>query len=121
MSKRKRKPKKHRRPIRPSQQDADVDYWLDELEKGLNVFGASTCDLPELDPESCKTVKQYEHALRVRARLLVRWIGEIEGVAEGEEAERLFTDLMDRARLIEDGPGWIVVEKHSRRTKREKP
>ena len=114
MSKYKRRPKKHRRPIRPRHRNYDADYWLDELEKGLSRFGATSSDLPELDPESCKTDKQYRHAVRVRARFLVHQIREIEEGWRGEEAERLFGDLMTRAGLIDTGPAWFVIEKQSR-------
>lgn len=69
MSKRRYKPKRHRRPIRPRHGNDNADYWLDKLEKRLNGFGASSSDLPEFDPDSCKSEKQHQHAVRVAVAL----------------------------------------------------
>ena len=53
MGKRNRTPKKNRRPVHQRQRNDEADFWLDELEERLTVFGASSCDLPDLDGESC--------------------------------------------------------------------
>lgn len=117
MNKRKRKPAKHRRPIRPRKRRVDPNYWPEELERRLNKFGASTFDLPDLDPESCTTEKQHQHAVQVRARFLSRRIRKIEEGSDGEAAERLFGDLMDRAGLIEEAPAWFVIDKSDRKSR----
>jgi len=103
---------------RESDRPTSPDFWPGELERRLNRFGTSACDLPELDPESCQTEKQYQHAMRVRARFLARRIHEIERSSESEEADRLFGGLMTRAALIDDGPAWFVLERKARRTRR---
>ena len=113
MSKRKRR--LLRCPRRDRRDQVDPQFWSDELERILNRFGASTCDLPELDPESCQTKKQHEHAVRVRARFMSRQIREVEQQADGEEADCLFAHLMERACLLDDGPAWFAIEKASRR------
>ncbi len=75
-----RRTSSHRRPIksrkrvrqRESDRATSPDFWPGELERWLNRFGTSACDLPELDPKSCQTEKQYQHAMRVHARFLAR-------------------------------------------------
>jgi hypothetical protein len=95
----------------------DPNFWEGQLEERLNEFGASTCDLPEIDPETCKTEKQHEHAVRVRARYLARQIQAIHQGFEGELADQIFKGVMDRAQLIEDGPAWLRIEKMDRKTR----
>lgn len=123
MGKRKRKKKSTRqqRPFRPRKQNFDPDFWENELESRLNEFGVLTCDLPEIDPESCSTGIQYRHAVRVRARYLARQIRAIQQVTKGADADRLFADLMDRAALIDEGPAWFVIEKETRRLRSSSP
>lgn len=117
MSKPQSKTAQQRRPIRSRKRKVDPNDWLDELEMRLSRLGASTCDLPGFDPRSYMTEKQHQHALRVRARFLVRRIREIEQVAEGDDADRLFADLMDRAALIDDGPAWFEIEKRAQKSR----
>jgi len=114
MSKGKRSAK-HRRPIRPKHRRFDPYYWENQLEQRLNEFGASSCDLSEIDTESCKSAEQYRHAVRVRARYLVRQIRAIQSAADGDNADKKFADLTDRAGLIDDGPAWFEIEKRIRR------
>lgn len=52
-------------------------YWSDQLELWLNRYGASTCDLPDLDPETAATPKQLELAVRLRRKYLVRRVREL--------------------------------------------
>ncbi len=63
---------------------------------------------------------QHQHAMRVRAIFLARQIRKIEQCSEGEEADRLFGDLMNRVGLIDDGPAWFVIEKQGQKTKQAK-
>ena len=107
--------------IRPAKRQVDNIYWSDELEKQLNRFGVTTCDLPELNRESCTTDKQYQHAVRIRARYLLRRIREIEQVTKGDDVDRLFADVMDRAALIDDGPAWFEIEKGAQKSRSSAP
>lgn len=116
MSKPKKKPARHRRPAHHHQQRSDPNFWEDQLEQRLNEFGASTSDLPEIDPESCQTKKQHVHAVRVRARYLARQIRAIQQVSKGDAADRLFAGVMERAAVIEDGSAWFTVEKESQKS-----
>lgn len=90
-------------------------FWEGQLDERLNEFGASTSDPSEIDPESCKTERLREIAVRVRARYLARRIQASHQRLKGEMADRLFEDLMDRAQLMEVGSALLQIAKKDRR------
>lgn len=119
-------PRKHRRTGRRRQrhrgeQQRDEFYWANELERLLNRFHASVCDLPELNSSSAQSDSQYRYAVRAREMFLVERIREFVKAGDEEAAAQVVWDLLTKAMQFTDALGWILINRrwHRRRCPQE--
>lgn len=111
MAKKKSRKQSRRRCKVPKSYKPNDVYWADQLEHWLDRFGASTCDLPEIDPETAESEKQFRYGELSRQRFLVRRMRQIDKICDGETAANLVCDLLMRASLITDAVTWIWINK----------
>ena len=87
-------------------------YWSDQLERWLNRFGPSSCDLPELEAETAKTPKQVRLAVRLRHKFLVRRMREIAGAHEDQdEAADQVWEMLRTTGQVRDAVEWCRIDR----------